>query len=593
MAGYAVAQDTTEEADEARQQTITVTGSRIANSGLTSSSPITNVSADDLTLSNTVNSEQFLNTLPQVIPGFDSTSNNPGIGEATVNLRGLGSQRTLVLVNGRRYVTSNQNPGSVDLNTIPAALVERVDILTGGASAVYGSDAMAGVVNFVMKDDFEGIQASAGYEITEESDGEIFTAALTMGGNFDNDRGNAVVSFEYTDRAQVLQGDREEAFFTLNDAGAGNGFSETGSVNIPSTFALDFDPNYTEILGIQPPCDVEGTTLDDGGFCTTDSFGFIFNPDGPGVLPFINSGPNTNRYNYAPVNYLQIPQERYSIYGLATYDITESIEAYTQAIFVSSQTEQLLAPTPIFGALTINLDNPFLADDPQALAALSAISGGTDSDGNGVNDAVLSTGRRFLETGGRVSDIRNDSFQINGGLRGNFSETWFWDVFASYGQAETAVGQTGNISFSAYQAAVAEGRANIFERNGLSQEVIDELSVTGIITGQTDQAVLSANANGDLFGLSSPFAEDTIAVAIGAEYREEMLTTIGAGLGPDVRGFNQAPDITGSFDVYELFGEVNVPIIQGAPLAEDLTFTGAYRVSDYSTEGVGQVESYA
>jgi len=596
LAVPAVAQETD---DEARQETITVTGSRIQNANLVSSSPITTVGADDISLSNTVNAEQFLNQLPQVIPGFDSTSNNPGIGEATVNLRGLGANRTLVLVNGRRYVTSNQNAGVVDLNTIPAALVENVEILTGGASAVYGSDAMAGVVNFIMKDDFEGLDASLGFESTQEGDGQIITASTTMGGNFAEGRGNAVLSLEYTERESVLQGDRDEAFFTLADGGADVGFQETGSVNIPSTFALDFDVDYTDILGINPPCGVEGTaeaTDDDDnplGFCTTDSFGFIFNPDGPGILPFINAGPNTNRYNYAPVNYLQIPQERFSIYGSSTYDITPDVEAYVQGIFVTSQTEQLLAPTPIFTALTVNLDNPFIADDPQALAALTAISGGADSDENGVPDASFSTGRRFLETGGRVSDIRNDSFQISGGLRGEFTDTWIWDIYASLGQAETAVSQTGNISLSGYQAAVSEGRANIFEPNGLSQEVIDEISVTGIITGQTDQKVLSAITSGDLFGLTSPGAENPIAVAFGAEYREEELSTRGAGLGPDVRGFNQAPDVFGSFDVYEVFAEVNAPILENLPGAEELTFTGAFRYSDYSTPGVGGVESYA
>ncbi|MBO6688296.1 MAG: TonB-dependent receptor [Henriciella sp.] len=584
---------------ESVQETITVTGSRIQNSNLTSSSPITNVNAADLTLSNTVNAEQFLNQLPQVIPGFDSTSNNPGIGEATVDLRGLGANRTLVLVNGRRYVTSNQNPGAVDLNTIPAALVERVDILTGGASAVYGSDAVAGVVNFIMKDDFEGLEVSAGYESTEEGDGAIYTAAATMGGNFDSGRGNAVLSIEYTQRESVLQGDRAGSFFTLADNGVAAGLQETGSVNIPSTFALDFDVDYTSILGINAPCGVEGTVDDGTGVCTTDSFGFIFNPSGPGILPFINAGPNTNRYNYAPENYLQIPQERYSMYTNVSYDITENLEAYAQAVFVTSQTEQLLAPTPIFGAITVNLDNPFLAGDTEALAALNAISlgngGGTlaDADGNGVPDATFSAGRRFQETGGRLSDIRNDSFQVNGGLRGSLTDTWTWEAFASFGQAETAVSQTGNISFSAYTAAVANGTANIFQENGLTQDVVDAISVTGIITGQTEQFVASASASGDLFGLTSPAAENPIMVAFGGEYREENLSTRGAGLGPDVRGFNQAPDIFGDFDVKELFVEINAPLVENAPMAEEITFTGAYRVSDYSTEGVGQVSSYA
>lgn len=606
---FAAAQD---DSEDAVQETVIVTGTRIVNSNLTSSSPITNVGAEDLTLSNTVNAEQFLNQLPQVIPGFDSTSNNPGIGEATVNLRGLGDNRTLVLVNGRRYVTSNQNPGAVDLNTIPAALVERVDILTGGASAIYGSDAMAGVVNFIMKEDFEGLEVSGGYETSQTGDGDIYTAGLTFGGNFDNNRGNAVLSLEYTQRESVFQGDRSESEFSLIDLGAEGGFAETGSVNIPSTFVNDSDVNYTDILGIEAPCSVEGTAeaLDDDdmplGFCSTDSFGFIFNPDGPGVLPFINSGPNTNRYNYAPANYLQIPQERYSIYSNVSYDLTDNIEAYAQAVFVTSQTEQLLAPTPIFTSLTVNLDNPFLADDPEALAALTAISNAQttlnddgesvpnpDSDGNGVPDAVFSAGRRFLETGGRLSDIRNDSFQINGGLRGSFTETWNWDLFASFGQAETAVSQTGNISLSGYQAAVAAGSANIFDANGLSQEVIDAIAVTGIITGQTEQFVLSGSASGDLFGLTSPLAETPVAIAIGAEYREEDLETRGAGLGPDVRGFNQAPDIFGGFDVAELFAEISAPLMENQPLVDELSFSGAFRVSDYSVQGVGTVSSYA
>jgi len=598
-AQVATAQDA--EPEEARQDTVTVTGSRIMNANLTSSSPIANVSSDDLTLSNTVNAEQFLNTLPQVIPGFDSTSNNPGIGEATVDLRGLGDSRTLVLVDGRRYVTSNQNPGAVDLNTIPAALVERVDILTGGASAIYGSDAMAGVVNFIMKDDFEGLEASAGYEASQDGDGAIYTGALTLGGNFDNDRGNAVISFEYTQREGILQGDRDASAVTLIDTGADGGLQETGSVNIPSTF-VNADVNYTEILGIELPCDVEGTgeaeDEDDNplGYCTASPYGFIFNPDGPGILPFINSGENTNRYNYAPSNYLQIPQERYSIYGNVSYDLTDSIEAYAQAVFVTSQTEQLLAPTPVFTTLTINLDNPFLAGDTEALAALTEISNNQsnpDSDGNGVNDAVVTAGRRFLETGGRLSDVRNDSFQVNSGLRGSFSETWDWDLFASFGQADTSVTQTGNISESAYVEAVRDGTANIFDENGLSDEVIDAISVTGIITGQTEQFILSGTASGDLGGLVSPLAETPIAVAIGTEYREESLTTGGAGLGPDVRGFNQAPDISGRFDVTEVFAEINAPLIESAPLVEELTFTGAYRLSDYSTEGVGEVSSYA
>ncbi len=572
------------------KDTIIVTGSRIQRGDLEAPSPVTVVGAEDLSLSNTVNSEQFLNTLPQAVPGFDSSSNNPGIGEATVDLRGLGSIRTLVLVNGRRYVSSNQNPGVVDLNTIPTALVERVDILTGGASAVYGSDAMAGVVNFVLKDDFEGLSLDNSYEISEKGDADIYNGSLTLGGNFADGRGNVVMNVGYTYRAALLQGERDEAFFSLSDTGAAGGFANTGSVNIPSTFVFDTTPDFTAAGIDTPPCALEGSVLD-AGACTTETFGWIFNPGGAGATPFINSGPNTNRYNYAPVNYLQIPQERYNIYTSGRYEITDNMEAYAQAIYVSSQTEQLLAPTPVFTTITVNLDNPFLAGDAQSLALLSAISGGTDTDGNGVNDAQILTGRRSLELGGRLSDVRNDSFQIQGGLRGTIDDNWNWDVFASFGQAETTVTQTGNVLVPAYQAAIRENRANIFIEGGLTPDIVDEISVVGAITGTTEQTVISGSVDGEIEGFASPWAETNVGVALGVEYREESLETLSTGLGPDIVGFNQAPDTSGSFDVYEVFGEVSIPIVEDVTGFEELSLNGAVRYSDYST--VGGVVSWA
>ena len=581
-----------QESEASNVDTITVTGTLIRDPNIQASSPITSVGEVDLTLSNTVNAEEFLNTLPQVIPGFDATSNNPGIGEATIDLRGLGSVRTLTLVNGRRWITSSQNPGVVDINTIPAALVENVDILTGGASSVYGSDAIAGVVNFQLRDDFEGVQLDGSYEKTEMEDAGIFNTALTMGGNFDGDRGNAVISFGYTNRESLLQGERDEAFFTLTDEGADGGLRNGGSVNIPSTFVLDFSPDYTEALGIDLPCGVEGTAPSgdgDDAFCTTDSFGFIFTPDGPGVDPFINSGDNTNRYNYAPVNYLQIPQERYNIYASATYDVTDTVEAYGRAVFTSAQTEQLLAPTPVFEEITINLDNPFLAGDDEALTLLTALSDG-DSDDDGVDDVTVSTGRRFTELGGRLSDIRNDVFQIAGGLRGEFGDDFQWETFASYSQASAAISQTGNVDLTAYRAAVAEGRANIFDAGGLSDEVVDEISVLGTILGDTEQTVLSASIDGPLKALQLPFADVAPNIAVGVEYREDTLFTTGAGLGGNIRGFNQAPTIEGGFDVTDTFVELAVPLVTNTPGFNDLTLQGGFRYSDYST--VGGVESY-
>ena len=175
------------------EDVVVVTGSRIAKQDFTSNSPVVTVGEAQFELTGTVNTESLLNTLPQVVPGLDRTSNNPGGGIATIDLRGLGTNRTLVLVDGQRIVPSTGG-GTVDINNIPTALVKDVEVVTGGASAVYGSDAVAGVVNFILKDDFEGVEASTGYEITERGDAGIFSAQVTVGGNFADDRGNAVFS---------------------------------------------------------------------------------------------------------------------------------------------------------------------------------------------------------------------------------------------------------------------------------------------------------------------------------------------------------------------------------------------------------------
>ncbi|MEL6285577.1 MAG: TonB-dependent receptor plug domain-containing protein, partial [Pseudomonadota bacterium] len=239
MAGYSVAQDAAEDED-AVQQTITVTGSRIQRLDFVSNSPISTVDSEQFELTGTVNTESLLNTLPQTIPGFDRTSNNPGNGTATVDLRGLGANRTLVLVNGRRFVPSGGD-GVVDLNNIPPALIERVEVVTGGASAVYGADAVAGVVNFILKDDFEGVQVDAGYEATQDGDAEIFSTAFTVGGNFDDGRGNAVLSLSYADRKELFQGDRDFSNTALFDAadsdgdGRPDGLEPGGSSGVPDT----------------------------------------------------------------------------------------------------------------------------------------------------------------------------------------------------------------------------------------------------------------------------------------------------------------------------------------------------------------------
>ncbi|MCH7743808.1 MAG: TonB-dependent receptor plug domain-containing protein [Proteobacteria bacterium] len=311
-------------ADESLIEEVVVTGSRIKRRDFESNAPITTIGFEQFDLTATVNTESLLNTLPQVIPGLDRTSNNPGNGTASVDLRGLGSNRTLVLINGTRANPTFQG-GSVDINNIPTALIDRVEVLTGGASAIYGSDAVAGVVNFILKDDFEGIQFSVHTEQTEDNDATISSADLTIGINSGDGRGNLVLNVSWTDREELFQGDRKFSFFAQFD---------------------DVDDNGNPILIDGGSSGIPGTSIFAGGLGTfsPDTFAVTFDPDG-NIRPFRTTGDN-DFYNYAPVNYIQTPYERTNFFVEGNFAVTENIRFNTEVRANFRESAQELAPMP-------------------------------------------------------------------------------------------------------------------------------------------------------------------------------------------------------------------------------------------------------
>jgi len=565
----------------ATQDVIQVTGSRITRTDTVAPSPITSVNEELFELNNVVNTEDLLNTLPQLVPAFDATSNNPGDGTATVSLRGLGTTRTLVLVDGSRFVGSGSEQ-VVDLNNIPAAMIERVDVVTGGASAVYGSDAVAGVVNFILKDDFEGVEFSASHEFSlDQGDAQITDISATIGGNFDNGRGNAVISMGYTQRDAVFQGDREFSEFVLFDPGAGDeadGFSQGGSSNIPNT-------RYRG-----------ATSTDFGGAAGAGSFGFqggsgrVVAPMGGGDL-----------YNYAPTNYLQLPQERHVISAFATYELTDRVELYARGIFANNVVDSQLAPTPT-GTLTIdvNLDSPLL---PAALVDLIVNDPGSN---NGDGTGTIRINRRMGEIGTRNNLRDTNSFQGMFGVRGDINDNWTYDAFYNYSRSQVSQVLAGNISVSAFNqailcdggpTAIASGctapALDIFNGPGaVSDEAIDFITRTAAQIDVIESTQAVASVSGELSNGISPFSDIAPAVVFGVEYREQTADIRpDSVLSPDVRGFNQSLPIQGGFDVYEAFTEVDVPLITGRPGIESLNFTGAFRFSDYST--IGDAQTYA
>jgi outer membrane receptor protein involved in Fe transport len=570
---------------------IAVTGSRIRKAEFVSNAPVANVDQEQFTLSATVNTESLLNTLPQVVPGLDRTSNNPGNGTATIDLRGLGAQRTLVLVNGTRAVPAGAG-GVVDINTIPTALIKNVEVLTGGASAVYGSDAVSGVVNFILKDDFEGVQFNTGYETTEKGDATIYNADLTIGGNFADDRGNVVLNMSYTQREALFQGDRSFAQTALFDDGDG-GLEPGGSSGVPQT------------------------SIFNGGFSaySPDSSGIIFGQDGS-VRPFLSSGDTNDFYNYAPVNYLQVPQERHQITALGHFDVTDNMTVYGRAMFTDSNVPTQLAPTPIFQTSSFTLDgSPFITPEAQQIIS-DAIGEGVDTDGDGIDDTGSALLRRRLEeVGNRRSEDSYNLFQLKAGVKGYFGESnWSYDAYYQTGKVSNTTAQLGNVNRGRFdQALLLDLEAdptggtcqdpsgngstsgcvpiNIFGEGNISQGGADFLKTAVAATAVFDQKIASINVSGDTeeyFELPG----GPVGIAFGADHREESFEflpsqDLAAGT---IAGFNGAPAVNGGYKADEYYVEVYLPILMDAPFAELLELEMAYRTADYDT--VGSVQSY-
>jgi len=549
---------------------VLITGSRIRRPDLESVSPYTTIGAEEFKLSGTINVEQKLAELPSTLPSFGSGSNNPGDGTARVDLRGLGSFRTLVLVNGRRWIPATQT-GVVDLNTIPGTLIKRVDVVTGGASAVYGSDALAGVVNFEMIDDFEGVEIGGLYDITTEGDGEKYNMDITMGGNFADGRGNAVVYASYSKREALFAGERDFSNKALTESTDANGkpiLAEGGSSGVPGT----------RIWG--GPTLANGTTVG-----TFDESG--------GGLPWVEP---SSRFNYAPDNFLQLPQERYLLNAFSHYDVNEHARIYGEFSFSYNKVPQELAPTPAFTTVEINPNSAFFAPDVQ-----DAFNANTEA--NGGNQYFI--GRRMVENGSRQAIDVREAFRVLVGANGDITDNWSYDAFYSFSNLDNQTSLNNDVSASRFIQAVLVNDAgtacqdpsggcvpiNIFGPGNISQEAVDFVNIGATNITSIDQEVIQATVTGDLWTI--PTADYPVAIVLGYEHRADSSsfrpdTFLSSG---DVLGFNAGEATKGRYSVEEIFGEISLPLLSGVPFAEDLTLWGAARSSDYSN--IGRVSSFA
>lgn len=569
-------------------ETIIVTGSRIARPDLTSASPLAVVGEQEFQLSGATNVESVLNTLPQVIPGVSSVSNNPGGGVATVDLRGLGEERTLVLVNGRRYIFYDPSQ-IVDLNNIPTFLVERVDVVTGGASAVYGSDAIAGVVNFVMRRDFEGVELGSTYRITEKGDGGRFNVDLALGGNFADDKGNIVAYANYYKRKSIFQSAREFSRFALVDDvdAAGNPIlARGGSASVPG--------------GRVTVPDATRPAAFPGGL------GALFLPGGA-FRTFVSPG---DQYNFAPANFLQVPQERWMIGTMVRYDVADNIQLYFEGTFANNRVAGELAATPFTGTVSIDVDSPFLSPAAQAIfAQVDANEAGAEA-----NNGFASVGlfRRMLEVGSRQNLDERNAWRAVGGVTGEILGGWTYDAYYLFARTRNSQTQSGNISRSRVLAALqtdfdpttaalrcanATARAqgcvplNVFGEGAISPEAAEYISIDAANSEISQLQVASGSITGELFDLGA----GAVGIAVGAEYRSvssRYLPDFSLASG-DVVGFNAGQPTSGRYTVREVFGEIRAPLLADMPFAQRLDVNAAARYSDYSLDAVGGVFTWA
>lgn len=547
---------------------IVVTGSRISRPDLAAASPVTVVSEEQLKLANKPGVEEFLRQIPQAVAGIGQNTNNGNAGVATVNLRGLGTVRTLVLVDGKRFVPYD-TLGIVDLNMIPQALVRQVQVVTGGASAVYGSDAIAGVVNFILDSDFTGLQVDAQTGISEKGDGTEYGASLT-GGLALGDRGNIILSGSYLQVNKVQNGDRDFAI----DALAGADYSSGGS----STNAF--------------------------GSIDTPGGRFTFTP--AGFLPY---NANRDAFNFNPQNLLKVPQEKWTATGLLDYDLTDNVEFFARGTYSKTEVQTEIGSSGTFGfSFDINLSNPFLdpVANPAAAGARTILAQYDTGPSLAcptcvAGDGVVRVGvrRRLTELGPRVSNYKGEAWQAVAGLRGDFSDTLKWEVFGQYGKVMRDIAFLNDVDADkTQQALLVDGTfanpvcrnasngcvpLNLFGAGGVTPAAAQFISFGLAQEDENTQFVTGAFLSGDL-----PFSlvEGTpAAFAVGVEYRRET-----GDANPDQAlregnsiGFGSSSPIQANYNVKEAYAEVKIPLIQDQPFFETLGLEAGARYSDYNS----------
>jgi iron complex outermembrane receptor protein len=609
---------------------IVVTGSRIASPTITSVSPVQVVSEAQIDQAGITNVQDLLLENPAFgSPTFSRTNTaflTSGTGIASVDLRNLGTDRTLVLINGRRVVAGVPGSATVDLNVIPTQFIKRIDILTGGASSLYGSDAVAGVVNFIYKDDFEGVEANGQYNITERGDTPGYQAQITAGTNFSEDRGNIMVHFGYSKEGQLLSNQR----------------SNTRVDDLDTAINFTGDPADYGV-----PTEGRFSGLPTQGVFTAGGCQFTFNPANNALETGFssNGGPISasqatacgvpagtalaaRGFNRQAFRTIAVPVSRYLFASRVKYDLSDNVRFFGEGTYTRTSANRQIEPfgistagsTGIFpsgglfniqsrvGVTAANptgtiVNNPFV---PTAI-----FNAAIDGNGDGLKDIGFS--RRLLEFGTRNSRTERDFYRFVLGFEGDFLDDKFhWDASYNYGRTKESQEGNGQVNIANFQNALdvvpagvipgtvgpqcasAQARAagcvpvNVFGQGTISPAAVSYIQANQTFQTSIQQQVVQGNLSGSLFDLPA----GPLGLALGVEYRKEKSSENNDSLtNQGLNGGNALPDTSGSFNVKEVYGEINLPLIHDTPFIKQFNLRGAGRISDYST--VGTVYSYS
>lgn len=599
-------------AAEKEVEKIQITGSRIRSANAVSTSQIATVGELEIEQQQQPEIERIFRNMPAAMPGDNSNVNNGSGGAATVNLRGLGSNRNLVLMNGKRMVPYN-TAGSVDTSTIPTALIDRIDIVTGGASAVYGSDAISGAINVILKKNFEGVELDMSHSRTADADAMTKNIALTLGGNFDDSRGNAVASFSWLNRDSLLLGQRSLGNYGIA-TGSGGNYQEFLDGKAPIAPSDPLCGGSTE--NVVAPGGGSGTTIPTRvGLVGVPAVGGQFRDDGS-----LGIGPACSAFNFNPYNYYQTPAKRYSATAMAHYDISDEHTVYGTFNFTNTSVTQQVAPSGIFGStFWVPMANPFFSTQARDAILTGAnenidklnapgLETWRDLNGNGVVDSadsvLLSVNRRTPELGARATSFNTDQFQIVTGMKGLLNDSWAYDVSFQHGETnrvEISSGYTNVANIANALNAVSTTECltgpgcvpiNLFGGYGtITPEMAAYASATAFANSEYQQRVFSAIVDGPFEAVVSPFADTSLAMSFGYEYREEV-----ANYNPDEclklapasclggAGGNSLP-VGGSFKVNELFAEGKMALIENKDFADIVELEFGYRHANYDTVG--------